>query len=326
MALFEMRSLSVSFSTPKGELTVVEDVSLSLESGKTLGLVGESGSGKSVSAMSILRLLGRSAKIKSGSILFEGQDLTLLSEREMRRIRGNKISMIFQEPMTALNPVFTIEKQLAEPLRIHQGVTGRDASARSLALLRAVGIPDAEGVLKRYPHALSGGMRQRVMIAMALACRPSLLIADEPTTALDVTVQAEILALMKRLQHENRTALLFITHDLAVIREMADTVAVMYCGRVVEEATVQAIFGESDFSHPYTEGLLACRPLGKRMQPIRGAVPPPDDLPHGCKFAPRCPYATSRCEEGEPPLYETEAGHRVRCYYPKKEERQHEPT
>lgn len=321
MALLEVRDLTVGFDSEKGFLTAVDSVSFSLEKGKTLGIVGESGSGKSVTATALLGLLPAGGRITGGRILFMGQDLARMGERELRRIRGDRIAMIFQEPMTALNPVLSVARQLAEPFLLHRGMSKKEAYRQGAAMLSSVGFADPEGMLSRYPHALSGGQRQRVMIAMALACHPDLLIADEPTTALDVTVQAEILSLVKRLQRENETALLFITHDLSVIRQMADTVAVFYCGRVVEEAPTEAIFHKSPFLHPYTEGLLACRPERGKMRPIKGSVPPLHALPRGCRFAPRCPYATPLCEE-EPPLYLTESGHTVRCHYPRKEARQ----
>ena len=325
MSLLSVRSLSVAFSTRKGSLSVLDDVSFDVKKGKTLGIVGESGSGKSVSAMSILSLLDRNGRVTGGKILFEGVDLVGLDEKSLRALRGNRISMIFQEPMTSLNPVFSIKRQVSEPFILHLGMTRRDAEAASLAMLRAVQIPNPEAVLRQYPHQLSGGMRQRVMIAMALAASPDLLIADEPTTALDVTVQAEILDLMRRLQWENGTAILFITHDLGVINEMADDVAVMYCGRVVEMTSAKTLFTDCPVSHPYTEGLMLSlprsHPRGMRLPTIPGAVPPPDKLPRGCKLAPRCRYATARCLEREPRLLEVRPGQYIRCFYPEKEER-----
>ena len=284
MALLEIHDLHTFFKTKKGIVKAVNGVSYSVEPGKTLGVVGESGSGKSVSAMSILKLLDGNGYIDSGEIIFDGKNLADVSVKDMCKIRGNEISVIFQEPMTSLNPIFTVERQL------------------------------------------SGGMRQRVMIAMALACRPKLLIADEPTTALDVTIQAQILKLMNDLKKEKGTSILFITHDLGVINEMADDVAVMYCGQVVEKAPVRSIFGDNSYLHPYTEGLLYSiprldTPTGIRLEAIPGAVPHPLDLPKGCKFAPRCKYATDKCREMEPELNEVEPGHMVRCFYPKKGER-----
>ena len=242
MALLEVKNLHTFFKTRNGTVKAVNDVSYSIERGRTLGIVGESGSGKSVSAMSILRLLDANGYIAEGEILFDGKDLTKLETQELYSIRGNRISVIFQEPMTSLNPVFSVKRQLSEPFMIHQGMTKKEAEAKSLEMLRAVQIPNPEAVLRQYPHQLSGGMRQRVMIAMALACKPDILIADEPTTALDVTIQAQILRLMNDLQKENGTAIMFITHDLGVINEMADDVVVMYCGQVMEQAPAKVIF------------------------------------------------------------------------------------
>lgn len=325
MALLEIKHLRTYFKSPKGVIRAVNDVSYALEPGRTLGLVGESGSGKSVSAMSILNLLGPNGYIAGGQVLFEGRDLTTLSRQQMYEIRGNQISVIFQEPMTSLNPVFTVKRQLSEPFIIHQGLGTKEAAEKAREMLRAVQIPNPERVLAQYPHQLSGGMRQRVMIAMALACRPKILIADEPTTALDVTIQAQILKLMRQLQAENGTAILFITHDLGVINEMADDVAVMYCGQVVEKTDAKRLFTDCPASHPYTEGLLRGIPkIGRPLEPIPGAVPHPLDLPKGCKFAPRCKYATKRCIEDEPALLEVEPGQWVRCHYAQKEVRRSE--
>lgn len=324
--LLELKDLHTFFTTKKGTVKAVNGVTYHVEAGKTLGVVGESGSGKSVSAMSILKLLDGNGKIASGQVLFDGKDLAELSIKEMCEVRGNDISVIFQEPMTSLNPIFTIERQVAEPFIIHQGMSKKEANAKVIEMLSAVKIPNPEAVAKQYPHQLSGGMRQRVMIAMALACRPKLLIADEPTTALDVTIQAQILKLMNELKEENGTSILFITHDLGVINEMADDVAVMYCGQVVEMANAKTIFTDGEYSHPYTEGLMLSiprldTPQGVRLEAIPGAVPHPLDLPKGCKFAPRCKYATEKCRNEEPVLTEVEAEHQVRCFYPKKEER-----
>ena len=329
MALLEVRNLCTCFQTEKGIVRAVAGVSYTLDRAKTLGIVGESGSGKSVSAMSILRLLDANGSVESGEILFDGQDLTTIGEAQLRRIRGNRISVIFQEPMTSLNPVFTVGRQLSEPYRIHQKMPRRRALAAAEEMLAAVHIPSPRTMLSQYPHQLSGGMRQRVMIAMALACRPDVLIADEPTTALDVTVQAQILALMKQLQRERGTAILFISHDLGVIREMADDVVVMYCGQVVEQVSCDRLFSEDGVMHPYTEGLMRAIPRvsGKGKEPlipIPGAVPHPLSLPSGCRFAPRCPYATARCQTDAPALLEVRDGRRVRCHYPTKEERQGE--
>ena len=332
MPLLEVKGLDVRFQTRKGVVRAVRDVSFSLERGKTLAIVGESGSGKSVTAMSILRLLDENGRIANGEILFENGgkiiDLTKLSDKETCKIRGDRISVIFQEPMTALNPVFTIEKQLSEPFLIHRGLSKKEGGIESKKMLLAVHIPNPKRVLKAYPHQLSGGMRQRVMIAMALACRPDILIADEPTTALDVTIQAQILQLMQELQKERNTAILFITHDLGVVNEMADSVAVMYCGEVVERAPVPDIFQSPKYSHPYTEGLLAAAPSrakkGGKLEVISGNVPHPLQLPKGCKFAPRCRYCTEKCIGEEPPLSSVLEGQSVRCFYPEKEERQSE--
>ena len=326
MALLEVKNLHTYFKTRKGIVKAVNDVSYSLDSGKTIGIVGESGSGKSVSAMSILQLLDGNGYIAEGEVIFEGKDLTKLSQQEMYSIRGNKISVIFQEPMTSLNPVFTIKRQLSEPFMIHQKMSKKEAEKKAVEMLYAVQIPNPETVLLQYPHQLSGGMRQRVMIAMALACKPKILIADEPTTALDVTIQAQILHLMNELQRENGTAIIFITHDLGVINEMADDVVVMYCGQVVEQASARTIFSQDcPASHPYTEGLMHSIPrmdnVGTKLKPIPGVVPHPLALPKGCKFAPRCKYATQRCLEEEPMLNEVFPGQRIRCFYPMKEVR-----
>lgn len=326
MALLELKNLKTFFSTKRGTVKAVNGVSYSVDAGKVLGVVGESGSGKSVSAMSILRLLDNNGYIESGEILFNGRDLTKLTTAEMYKIRGNEISVIFQEPMTSLNSVFTIRRQLSEPLMIHQGMSKRQAAKKTVELLSDVKIPNPEVVAGQYPHQLSGGMRQRVMIAMALACKPKLLIADEPTTALDVTIQAQILMLMNELKKENGTAVLFITHDLGVINQMADHVAVMYCGQVVELAPTRTIFHDPVFSHPYTEGLMLSiprlnTPANVRLEAIPGSVPHPLDLPQGCKFAPRCKYATDRCRQEEPELVSVSEEQQVRCFYPRKEER-----
>lgn len=325
MALLEVKNLHTYFKTRKGIVKAVNDVSYTLDEKRTIGIVGESGSGKSVSAMSILRLLDSNGYIAEGEILFEGVDLTKLSEQQMYDIRGNKISVIFQEPMTSLNPVFSIGKQLAEPFMIHQGLRKREALKKALEMLYAVQIPNPEAVIRQYPHQLSGGMRQRVMIAMALACRPKILIADEPTTALDVTIQAQILHLMNELQRENGTSIIFITHDLGVINEMADDVVVMYCGQVVEQSSARVIFTNCPCSHPYTEGLMYSIPridnITHKLEPIPGVVPHPLALPKGCKFAPRCKYATQKCLEEEPALREVGVGQKIRCFYPEKEVR-----
>jgi peptide/nickel transport system ATP-binding protein len=278
--------------------------------------------------MSILQLLDGNGYIESGSVLFEGKDLTKLSEKEMYSIRGNLISVIFQEPMTSLNPVFRIGDQVNEVIELHEGkdMKEEDIKARTISLLEMVGIANSEGVYKMYPHELSGGMRQRVMIAMALACDPKLIIADEPTTALDVTIQAQILRLMNDLKRQFGTSILFITHDLGVINQMADDVAVMYCGQIVEMSPVRNIFAGSDFMHPYTEGLLRSiprldAPSDERLESIPGAVPHPLNLPKGCKFAPRCKYCTERCLQEEPALVAVSDEQQIRCFYPDRRER-----
>ena len=325
MPLLEVKNLHTFFTTKKGIVKAVNDVSYTLEAGKTIGIVGESGSGKSVSAMSILQLLDGNGYIESGEILLDGIDLTKLSTKEMCHIRGNDISVIFQEPMTSLNPVFTVDRQLSEPFMIHQGMSKKEAHENALKMLYDVQIPNPEVVIKQYPHQLSGGMRQRVMIAMALACKPRILIADEPTTALDVTIQAQILKLMNDLKETTGTAIIFITHDLGVINEMADDVAVMYCGQVVEQAPAEVIFRNCECSHPYTEGLMLSIPRleteSDRLEPIPGSVPHPLALPKGCKFAPRCKYCTQKCMEEEPALTRISDNQLIRCFYPNKEER-----
>ena len=315
--LLEVDDLHTFFKTKKGIVKAVNGVSYRVEPGKTLGIVGESGSGKSVSAMSILKLLDGNGYIDSGTITFKGRNLAECTINDMYQIRGNEISVIFQEPMTSLNPVYTIEKQLNEVYLTHQKITKKEASEKSLEMLKAVKIPNPESVMKQFPHQLSGGMRQRVMIAMALACEPSLLIADEPTTALDVTIQAQILKLMNELKKEKGTSILFITHDLGVINQMADEVAVMYFGQVVEMCKARTIFAkETTCSHPYTEGLMTSiprldTPVGARLEAI----------PKGCKFAPRCKYATEKCMNEEPKLELAEDNHLIRCFYPDKEAR-----
>ena len=326
MALLETKNLHTYFKTRRGTVKAVNGVSYSIEPGKTLGVVGESGSGKSVSAMSILRLLDGNGYIDSGEIFFDGKDLTKVPMNEMYHIRGNQISVIFQEPMTALNPVFSVERQLSEPFLIHRGMSKKEAAEAAVQMLADVKIPNPEVVVKQYPHQLSGGMRQRVMIAMALACEPKLLIADEPTTALDVTIQAQILHLMNNLKEEHGTAIMFITHDLGVINQMADDVAVMYCGQVVEHVPARVLFSrKAKYSHPYTEGLLASVPRldtkSSRLDAIPGAVPHPLDLPKGCKFAPRCKYCTKRCMEEEPDLMKVGENQEIRCFSPEKEAR-----
>ena len=325
--ILKVEDLKTSFMTSSGEVQAVRGVSFEVHKGEILGIVGESGSGKSVTSMSILRLLADTARIKNGKIEFEGTDLTKVSDKQMREIRGQKIAMVFQDPMSSLNPLIPVGKQVAEMIHVHHPEMKRDElQAATLELFREVRIPEAEKRLKSYPHEFSGGMRQRVMIAMALACKPKLLIADEPTTALDVTIQAQILKLMNELREKNDTAVLFITHDLGVINQMADNVAVMYCGQVVEYAPAETIFHKSEYSHPYTEGLMLSiprldTPSNTRLEAIPGAVPHPLDLPKGCKFAPRCKYATERCKVEEPELIHVSDTQQVRCFYAKKEDR-----
>ncbi|MDO5725364.1 MAG: ABC transporter ATP-binding protein [Tissierellia bacterium] len=324
MALLEIKNLHTFFKTKKGIVKAVNGVSYSVDKGKTLGIVGESGSGKSVSAMSIIKLLDGNGYIESGEIWLDGQNLVNVPLNKMINVRGNDVSVIFQEPMTSLNPVFSIERQVAEPIIIHQNLTKEQAREKAVEMLELVKIPNPRDVVKQYPHQLSGGMRQRVMIAMALACRPKLLIADEPTTALDVTIQAQILKLMNDLKTEINTSILFITHDMGVINEMADHVVVMYCGQVVESAPAYEIFRpDVKFQHPYTEGLMVSiprldTPKGKRLDPIPGAVPHPLALPKGCKFAPRCKYRTEKCDNEEPPSMMVDDKHSVKCFYPER--------
>jgi oligopeptide/dipeptide ABC transporter ATP-binding protein len=321
MPLLEIRNLVTAFQTPAGRLPAVDGVSLSVDRGRTLGLVGESGCGKSVTAMSVLRLVASPGVIESGQILLDGDrgpvDLVSLPERELRRVRGGRIGMIFQEPMTSLNPVFTIGDQIAEAVRLHRDVPRTAARARALEMLRLVRMADPEQRLDEYPHQLSGGMRQRVMIAMALACEPDLVIADEPTTALDVTIQAQILDLLSDLRRRLGTAILLITHDLGVVAETCDEVAVMYAGRIVERAPAAALFAEP--MHPYTIGLLGARPAAGQTGPLRtipGMVPAPQHFPAGCRFHPRCPFARQpHCSAEVPPLAEVRPGHFVRCHY-----------
>jgi len=322
MALLEIKDLHTYFKTKRGLIKAANGVSLKVEQGKTLGIVGESGSGKSVSAMSILKLFEHNQKIYQGEVWFDGELISEFSDAELRKIRGNEISVIFQEPMTSLNPVLTVTRQISEVLMLHQGLDKKQAHERTVELLKNVGISNPDKIANAYSFQLSGGMSQRVMIAMALACRPKLLIADEPTTALDVTIQAQILRLMNELKEELGTSIIFVTHDLGVINEMADDVAVMYSGQVVESADAKKIFsGKAKYSHPYTEGLMNSIPRlsdekGKKLEVIPGTVPHPLDLPEGCKFAPRCKYATEKCHAAEPELVEVEKDHTIRCFYP----------
>jgi oligopeptide/dipeptide ABC transporter ATP-binding protein len=320
-AVLQARNLWVGFRIPGGRMQAVDGVSFELRHGETLGLVGESGSGKTLTSLALLRLLETPpAEVAADGVVFEGRDLLGLSEGEMADLRGARLSMIFQEPMTSLNPVMTIGRQIDEPLVVHLGLSRREARGRTLDLLARVGIARPEEAVRNYPHQLSGGMRQRVMIAIALACRPSVLIADEPTTALDVTVQAQILALLRALQEEMGTAILLITHDLAVIAETAHRVAVMYAGRIVESGPVAALFARP--LHPYTEGLLRSIPRIARereaeLPEIEGVVPAPGQLPAGCAFAARCGFADDGCHARRPGLEPAGDGREVACWKPR---------
>lgn len=318
-ALLEVTGLKTHFPTRAGIVRSVDDVSFTLGEGELLGLVGESGCGKSITALSIMRLVASPGKIVGGSIRFKGEELTTASGERLRQIRGNDIAMIFQDPMTSLNPVFTVGEQIAEALRLHRKLDRKQAWAAAVEAMKEVSIPSPERRASDYPHQLSGGMRQRVMIAMALACDPELLIADEPTTALDVTIQAQILELLDELRRSRKLAVMLITHDLGVVAEVADRVCVMYTGRIVEESGVDALF--ADPKHPYTQGLLRSVPKltgggqakAARLQTIEGIVPSPTDLPPGCHFAPRCSFRMDVCTSGEIPLYDLAEGERVRC-------------
>ena len=313
--ILEVEKLRTSFFTESGAVHAVDNVSFTVDKGEAVALVGESGCGKSVTAMSIMRLVAPPGRITGGAVRFKGKDLASLSEREMRKVRGNDIAMVFQEPMTSLNPVFRIGAQVAEAIRIHKKVSKREAWRMAGDMLNLVAIPDPIKRLQDYPHQLSGGMRQRVMIAMALSCDPELLIADEPTTALDVTIQAQIMELLANLQQKLGLAILLITHDLGIVAEFCERVVVMYTGRVVEEASVRDLFANP--AHPYTRGLLASLPsvsTGDRLPTIKGMVPSISRLPHGCKFNPRCPDVMDICCGNEPALMTVGEGHTARCY------------
>jgi oligopeptide/dipeptide ABC transporter ATP-binding protein len=317
--LLSIQGLSVSFFTDEGVVKAVQDVGFSIKKGRTFALVGESGCGKSVTALSIMRLVPEPpGKIVGGEIVFEGRNLLALSEKEIRQVRGNEVAMIFQEPMTSLNPVYTVGEQIVEAIRLHQKKSTSEAWADAVEMLRRAGIADSAQRVREYPHQMSGGMQQRVMIAMAVSCEPVLLIADEPTTALDVTIQAQILDLLDELQRQNGMSILLITHDLGVVAERAEDVAVMYASRIVEVADSQRLFAEP--FHPYTQGLLKSLTRlgfsGRRLRTISGTVPEPLHFPSGCKFHPRCPIGSGdkRCQTVEPRLREVEAGRRVACW------------
>ncbi|WP_425058964.1 Oligopeptide transport ATP-binding protein OppD [Sporomusa carbonis] len=314
--LLEVHDLKIAFRGQDTTVTAVTGVSFHVNEGETLGIVGESGCGKSVTSLSVMRLLPETTARIDGRIEFDGQDLLKLPEADIQDIRGNRISMIFQEPMTSLNPVYTIGKQIDEAILLHRKMSGKEARALTLEMLKKVGIPRAEDIAKEYPYQLSGGMRQRVMIAMALACHPRLLIADEPTTALDVTIQAQILDLMRHLRRDTGASIILITHDLGVVAEMCERVLVMYAGQIVEEADVVSLFTQP--KHPYTRGLMQSIPqLNKkvsRLIPIPGQVPPLSNMPPGCRFAPRCPQAMDSCLTENPQLLPVAAGHTCRCW------------
>lgn len=315
--ILKVEGLKISFFTSEGKVQAIRDISFSVKKGKVLGIVGESGCGKSVTSLAVMGLLQKpQSVIEEGSIIFDDKDLLKLSEKEMEGIRGNNISMIFQEPMTSLNPVFTIGQQIGESLSIHKGLKGNANREKCIEMLKLVGIPRADKIVDEYPHQLSGGMRQRVMIAMALSCSPSLVIADEPTTALDVTIQAQVLELMSDLKDKLNTSIMLITHDLGVIAEMADDVIVLYSGRVVEETSAEELFNNP--SHPYTLGLLNSRSNtiseNKRLYCIPGMVPSLNDMPEGCSFSPRCDKCMDICKNKMPELKEISPGHKVRCW------------
>ena len=315
--LLDVKDLVIHYETDDGLVQALNGVSLQIHTGKTLGLVGETGAGKTTLAKGIMQLVPNPpGKIKGGEVFYDGEDLLKKSVQEMRKVRGKQISMIFQEPMTSLNPVMKIGDQVAECVLQHEKISKKEALKKAEDMLRKTGVPRVEHMMKEYPFQLSGGQRQRVMIAMALVCKPEILIADEPTTALDVTIQAQILDLMNQLKKETGTSILFITHDLGVVAEVCDDVAVMYCGRVVERGDVKTIFANP--SHPYTKGLLGSIPrlgdAGKELKSIPGNVPNPKYMPKGCKFEPRCPYASEKCREEEPGFFQIEEGHISRCW------------
>lgn len=315
--IIEINHLQTAFDTDEGQVVVVDDVSFDLKASEIIGIVGESGCGKSVTSLSIMRLLGNKGKVKEGSVIFDGKNLLNLSEKDMRKIRGNDISMVFQEPMTAMNPIFTIGNQLTESIRLHTRKSKSEAKKLAIDMLEKVGLPRADKIFNDYPHALSGGMRQRVMIAMALLCNPKLIIADEPTTAMDVSIQAQILDLLKDIREELNTAIILITHDLGVIAEMADKVIVMYAGQVVEEADVFTLFADPE--HPYTQCLMKSIPKVytkniDRLESIKGTVPSVFEVFKGCRFNDRCPLAFEKCRKEPPQLIDNGNGHKIRCW------------
>ncbi|WNC13840.1 ABC transporter ATP-binding protein [Brevibacillus brevis] len=314
--VLEVKGLTTQFTGRKKAVTVVDQVDFTVQKGETLGIVGESGCGKSVTSLSIMRLLGKNGKVVAGSVLFEGRDTLQLEEREMRSIRGNRLAMIFQEPMTSLNPVLTIGRQIGEVLKLHTSLGQEERKRRAIELIAQVGIPRAGEIYGEYPHRLSGGMRQRVMIAMAMACQPQLLIADEPTTALDVTIQAQMLGLMRDMRQETGMSVMLITHDLGVVAEMCDRVLVMYAGQVIEAADVRTLLRSP--KHPYTMGLIRSVPHNargeKRLYAIAGNVPSPGEWPAGCRFAPRCPEAMPICQQQNPELMKMTDGSACRCW------------
>ncbi|UFJ40833.1 ABC transporter ATP-binding protein [Brevibacillus humidisoli] len=313
--LLEIKDLTTSFTQSQKQITVVDRVNIALEAGETVGVVGESGCGKSVTSLSVMRLLGKNARI-DGQVRFDDLDLLTLTERQMQQVRGNKLAMIFQEPMTSLNPLHTVGKQISEPLIKHLKLSKREAKNRAIQLLKEVGIPRPEEIYAEFPHQLSGGMRQRVMIAIAMACQPKVIIADEPTTALDVTIQAQILELMKRLKQQHGTAIMLITHDLGVVAEMCERVIVMYAGQIVEEADVRTLFRAP--KHPYTIGLINSMPEvtsdRERLESIPGTVPSLHEMPEGCRFAPRCSQAMEICRTQAPDLLSVAETQRCRCW------------
>ncbi len=312
----DVKNLHVGFQTKKSVIKILNGIDFSVKKGETLCIVGESGCGKSLTSLSIMGLLPKTGNITAGEILFDGKDLAKLNQKQLSSIRGNEISMIFQEPMTSLNPVHRIGKQITESIRLHQKVRKKEAEERAIEMLRLVGIPSPEKRIHQYPHELSGGMRQRVMIAMALSCKPKLLIADEPTTALDVTIQAQILELINKLKQEMEMSIVMITHDLGVVSEIADSVLVMYAGEVVEYSDVKSLFRNPQ--HPYTKGLIESIPKMDvemaELPVIKGSVPDPMEMPTGCRFSTRCPYAQAACFYEVPPMEESEDSHQVRCW------------